>query len=111
MISSGEALCAVREGNLTDDMTYKVGSLSSFGFYVDHTTSGSRSCDGAGVKAVKSDSSDDDLEYDESWLNENTVKYSDGLKMICVRDDYTFIFSISSSVENMWEKYINANAF
>ena len=108
---TGEALCAVREGNLTDDMTYKVGSLSSFGFYVDHTTSGSRSCDGAGVKAVKSDSSDDDLEYDESWLNENTVKYSDGLKMICVRDDYTFIFSISSSVENMWEKYINANAF
>lgn len=114
---TGEALCAVREGNLTDDMTYKVGSLSSFGFYVDHTTSGtgtgagSRSCDGAGVKAVKSDSSDDDLEYDESWLNENTVKYSDGMKMICVRDDYTFIFSITSSVENMWEKYINANAF
>ena len=93
-------------------MTYKIGSLSSFGFYVEHTTSES----GSGPRSVhptrevNSDSSDDDLEYDESWLSENTVKYSDGLKLICVRDEYTFIFSISTSVDNMWEKYININA-
>lgn len=106
---TGETQSAVRDGNIVEEgMTYKIGSLSSFGFYVDHTTSGYGSESGA-VKEVKSDSSDD-VEYDESWLNEQTVKYSDGVKMICVRDDYTFIFSISTSVENMWEKYININA-
>lgn len=111
---TGETQSAVRDGKLVDDMTYKIGSLSSFGFYVEHTTSGSGSRAGnlsvQPAREVESDSVDDNLEYDESWLSENTVKYSDGLKMICVRDEYTFIFSISTSVDNMWEKYININA-